>query len=59
MLCYNPHCGENNTIGREDFLIRKLIKSNFKGISGPYQQIVLSIRDKIILYIFQHIMIRR
>ena len=35
-LCYNPHCGENNTIGREDFLIRKLIKSNFKRISGPY-----------------------
>ena len=35
-LCYNPHCGEDNTIGIEDSLISKIIKKNFKNISGPY-----------------------
>ena len=35
-LCYNPHCSENNTIGREDSLIAKIIKNNFNLISGPY-----------------------
>ena len=34
-LCYNPHCGENNTIGEEDKIISKSI-SNFKNITGPY-----------------------
>lgn len=34
-LCYNPHCGENNTIGLEDKVISKSI-SNFRNISGPY-----------------------
>ena len=34
-LCYNPHCGESNTIGLEDRVIAKLI-SKFKKISGPY-----------------------
>jgi len=35
-LCYNPHCGENNTIGSEDGLIFRLINKSFKKISGPY-----------------------
>lgn len=35
-LCYNPHCGENNTLGNEDGLISKLINKSFKKISGPY-----------------------
>ena len=35
-LCYNPHCGENNTLGKEDGLISKLINKSFKNISGPY-----------------------
>ena len=34
-LCYNPHCGENNTIGPEDKIISKLI-SKYKVINGPY-----------------------
>ena len=34
-LCYNPHCGENNTIGNEDNRIKKIL-SKFKNISGPY-----------------------
>ena len=34
-LCYNPHCGEDNTIGYEDKIITKSI-SNFKKITGPY-----------------------
>ena len=34
-LCYNPHCGENNTIGEEDKIISKSI-SNFKNVTGPY-----------------------
>ena len=34
-LCYNPHCGESNTIGPEDKTIAKSI-SKFKKISGPY-----------------------
>lgn len=36
LLCYNPHCGERRTIGREDDLIKNLIKTSFKKISGPY-----------------------
>ena len=34
-LCYNPHCGESGTLGTEDILIKKIIKS-FKKIKGPY-----------------------
>ena len=34
-LCFNPHCSENSTIGREDKIIANLI-SNFKKIKGPY-----------------------
>ena len=35
-LCYNPHCSEADTIGREDKLIRQLLKKNYKNILGPY-----------------------
>ncbi len=35
-LCYNPHCSENNTIGKEDRLISELIKKNYKNILGPF-----------------------
>lgn len=35
-LCYNPHCGENNTIGSEDKVLNHLINKNFKKILGPY-----------------------
>tara|TARA_A100001011_G_C14308247_1_gene844263 strand:+ start:3031 stop:3933 length:903 start_codon:yes stop_codon:yes gene_type:complete len=34
-LCYNPHCGENNTLGNEDDKIQKIL-SKFKNIKGPY-----------------------
>ena len=34
-LCYNPHCGENNTIGNEDSRIKKVL-SKYKYIKGPY-----------------------
>lgn len=27
-ICYNPHCGEKGTIGKEDLIIRGLIKKN-------------------------------
>ncbi len=36
VLCYNPHCGENNTIGSEDKVLNHLINKNFKKILGPY-----------------------
>ena len=35
-LCYNPHCGEADTIGGEDKLIRQILKKNYKNIMGPY-----------------------
>lgn len=34
-LCYNPHCSESLTIGKEDKIISDLI-ADFKKISGPY-----------------------
>jgi len=34
-LCYNPHCGENRTIGNEDYIINKTLKL-FKNIKGPF-----------------------
>ena len=34
-LCYNPHCGESNTLGPEDKIITKSI-SKFKRITGPH-----------------------
>jgi 4-hydroxythreonine-4-phosphate dehydrogenase len=34
-LCYNPHCGENETIGEEDSLITKTFM-RYKKISGPF-----------------------
>lgn len=34
-LCYNPHCGEKNTLGFEDDIISKCIKK-LKNISGPF-----------------------
>ena len=34
-LCYNPHCGENGTLGNEDLLIKKIV-SKFKKIKGPF-----------------------
>lgn len=34
-LCFNPHCGENNTIGFEDRTISKSI-FQFKKVNGPY-----------------------
>lgn len=35
MLCYNPHCSENKTIGSEDHLIKKCILHFKKKIIGP------------------------
>ena len=35
-LCYNPHCSEDDTIGKEDNLIKQLIKKNHRKILGPY-----------------------
>jgi len=34
-LCYNPHCGEENQLGNEDNIIKKII-SKFVKISGPF-----------------------
>lgn len=34
-LCYNPHCGENGTLGSEDIIITNTLKQ-FKKIKGPY-----------------------
>ena len=34
-LCYNPHCGEDNTIGNQDRIVYQSI-SIFKKIKGPY-----------------------
>lgn len=35
MLCINPHCGENGTIGKEDILIKKILKQQKMKIKGP------------------------
>ena len=35
-LCYNPHCGEEGTLGKEDILIKKLLVQNYKKVEGPY-----------------------
>ena len=34
-LCYNPHCGEEGTLGDEDIFIKSAIKKN-RMIDGPY-----------------------
>ena len=34
-LCYNPHCSEEGTIGKEDIKIRNILKK-YKKIKGPY-----------------------
>ena len=34
-ICYNPHCGEDGTLGKEDILLKKTIQKN-KKIKGPY-----------------------
>ena len=34
-LCYNPHCGEEGTLGKEDILIKNVIK-NHKEINGIF-----------------------
>ena len=34
-LCYNPHCGENGTLGNEDLIIQKLL-NKYEKIKGPY-----------------------
>ena len=39
-LCYNPHCGENKTIGNEDEIIKRSL-SLFKNITGLFQLIAL------------------
>ena len=34
-LCYNPHCGENGTLGNQDKFISQILNKNFKSILGP------------------------
>ena len=34
-VCYNPHCGENGTLGNEDEIIKNLL-SNYNFISGLF-----------------------
>ena len=34
-LCYNPHCSENGTLGREDIKIKNVLKK-YNKIKGPY-----------------------
>lgn len=33
-ICYNPHCSESGSLGKEDILIKSIIKK-FKNIKGP------------------------
>ena len=46
-LCYNPHCGESQTMGGEDRNIANVIKK-FKRIKGPYSadSAFIKTRDK-------------
>ena len=34
-LCFNPHCGEEGTLGKEEFLLKKII-NKYKKIKGPF-----------------------
>ena len=34
-LCYNPHCGEEGTLGNEDLKIKNVLKK-YNKIKGPY-----------------------
>ncbi len=34
-LCYNPHCGEEGLIGKEDILLKRIITNRFKFINEP------------------------
>ena len=34
-ICYNPHCGEESTLGKEDIIISNIIKNN-KKVLGPF-----------------------
>ena len=34
-LCYNPHCGEDGTLGREDIILANILKK-FRKIEGPF-----------------------
>ena len=45
-LCYNPHCGENNTLGNEDIMIKKIIKKK-KLIKGIFSADSIFINFKI------------
>ena len=50
-LCYNPHCGEKNTLGIEDDIIYKSIKKT-KKVLGPYPaDSAFNIIDENTLYI--------
>ena len=51
-LCYNPHCGEDNTIGPEDKIISELI-SKFKKITGPFSadSAFKNLNDKGLLFV--------
>tara|TARA_B100000989_G_scaffold246995_1_gene194252 strand:- start:98 stop:1015 length:918 start_codon:yes stop_codon:yes gene_type:complete len=45
-LCYNPHCGEDNTLGNEDIMIKKIIKKK-KRIKGIFSADSIFINFKI------------
>lgn len=50
-LCYNPHCGEENTIGTEDNIIKKILKKR-TNIEGPFAADSIFLRNyKNTLYI--------
>ena len=34
-VCYNPHCGEDGTMGNEDIIIKRVLKK-YKLIKGPF-----------------------
>ena len=34
-LCYNPHCGEEGTLGNEDLKIKNILKK-YNKVNGPY-----------------------
>ncbi len=46
-LCYNPHCGEEGTLGNEDILLKKILEKN-KKIKGifPADSVFKNIKSK-------------
>ena len=55
-LCFNPHCGENGTIGKEDLIIKKALSSikSLKNYLIPADSAFKNIQKKSIYVSFYH-----